>query len=131
MPRCNARLDRAGVVLWRGHSTTASDPWLHPEASTWTPKACKIMAFMAIIMGLGLLFYILLGLRYPTPSCRPNFSKRKTRTAERVTFRKGNLQASSCSVGFRMHMVAELRVGSFGVGGTPKSSSLVRKESSF
>ena len=28
---------------------------------TWTPKVCKIMAFMAIIMGLGLLFYILLG----------------------------------------------------------------------
>ena len=31
---------------------------------TWTPKVCKIMAFMAIIMGLGLLFYILLGSRY-------------------------------------------------------------------
>ena len=30
---------------------------------TWTPKVCKIMAFMAIIMGLGLLFYILLGFR--------------------------------------------------------------------
>ena len=28
---------------------------------TWTPKVCKIMAFMAIISGLGLLFYILLG----------------------------------------------------------------------
>ena len=27
---------------------------------TWTPKVCKIMAFVAIIMGLGLLFYILL-----------------------------------------------------------------------
>ena len=27
---------------------------------TWTPKVCKIMAFMAVIMGLGLLFYILL-----------------------------------------------------------------------
>ena len=26
-----------------------------------TPKVCKIMAFMAIIKGLGLLFYILLG----------------------------------------------------------------------
>ena len=34
--------------------------------STWTPKVCKIMAFMAIIMGLGLLFYILLGFRYPS-----------------------------------------------------------------
>ena len=31
---------------------------------TWTPKVCKIMAFMAIIRGLGLLFYILLGFRY-------------------------------------------------------------------
>ena len=27
------------------------------------PKVCKIMAFWAIIMGLGLLFYILLGFR--------------------------------------------------------------------
>ena len=31
------------------------------EASTWTPKVCKIMAFWAIIWGLGLLFYMLLG----------------------------------------------------------------------
>ena len=31
---------------------------------TWTPKVCKIMVFMAIIGGLGPLFYILLGLRY-------------------------------------------------------------------
>ena len=31
---------------------------------TWTPKVCKMMAFMAIIMGLGLLFYILFGFRY-------------------------------------------------------------------
>ena len=30
---------------------------------TWTPKVCKIMAFMAVIMGLGLLCYILLGFR--------------------------------------------------------------------
>ena len=30
---------------------------------TWTPKVCKIMALMAVIMGLGLLFYILLGFR--------------------------------------------------------------------
>ena len=30
---------------------------------TWTPKVCKIMAFMAVIMGLGLLFYMLLGFR--------------------------------------------------------------------
>ena len=33
------------------------------QHSTWTPKVCKIMAFMAILMGLGLLFYILLGFR--------------------------------------------------------------------
>ena len=32
--------------------------------TTWTPKVCKIMAFWAIIRGLGLLFYILLGFRY-------------------------------------------------------------------
>ena len=30
--------------------------------NAWTPKVCKIMAFMAIIRGLGLLFYIFLGL---------------------------------------------------------------------
>ena len=36
--------------------------WCKP--TTWAPKVCKIMAFMAIIMGLGLLFYILLGFRY-------------------------------------------------------------------
>ena len=29
--------------------------------STWTPKVRKIMAFMAVVMGLGLLFYIVLG----------------------------------------------------------------------
>ena len=34
------------------------------EGDTWTPKVCKIMAFMAIIRDLGLLFYILLGFRY-------------------------------------------------------------------
>ena len=31
---------------------------------TWAPKVCKIVAFMVIIMGLGLLLYILLGFRY-------------------------------------------------------------------
>ena len=30
---------------------------------TWTPKVCKIMAFMAMFKGLGLLLYILLGFR--------------------------------------------------------------------
>ena len=29
--------------------------------ATWTPKVCKIMAFMDAIWGLGLFFYILLG----------------------------------------------------------------------
>ena len=33
------------------------------KKETWAPKVCNIMAFMAIIMGLGLLFYILLGFR--------------------------------------------------------------------
>ena len=32
-------------------------------SGTRTPKVCKIIAFMAVIMGLGLLFYILLGFR--------------------------------------------------------------------
>ena len=31
---------------------------------TWTPKVCKIMALMAVIMGLGPLFYIFWGFRY-------------------------------------------------------------------
>ena len=29
----------------------------------WTSKVCKILALMAVTMGLGLLFYILLGFR--------------------------------------------------------------------
>ena len=33
------------------------------------PKVCRIMAFMAIIMGLGLLFYIPLGFRYMLCTC--------------------------------------------------------------
>ena len=32
-------------------------------ATTWTPRVCKIISFMAVIMDLGLLFYILLGFR--------------------------------------------------------------------
>ena len=35
-----------------------------PTVYTWTPKVCKIMVLMAIILGVGLLFYILLGFRY-------------------------------------------------------------------
>ena len=30
---------------------------------TWTPKVCKIKALMAVIMGVGPLFYILWGFR--------------------------------------------------------------------
>ena len=30
---------------------------------TCTPSVCKIIAFMAVVIGLGLLFYILLGFR--------------------------------------------------------------------
>ena len=32
--------------------------------SSWTPKICKMTAFRAVIMGLGLLFHILLRFRY-------------------------------------------------------------------
>ena len=38
-------------------------PEIQTLSPTWTPKVCKIMAFMAIILGLVLLFYILLGSR--------------------------------------------------------------------
>ena len=51
---------------WHG----ALDPRVSiiPIIHTWTPKVCKIMASMASIMGLGLLFYLLLGFRYnPKP----------------------------------------------------------------
>ena len=36
-------------------------------ASTWTPKVCNIIAFMAVMLGVGLVFHILfghLGFRY-------------------------------------------------------------------
>ena len=38
--------------------------WIPIVMRTWTPKVCRVMAFMAIIMGLRLLSYILLGFRY-------------------------------------------------------------------
>ena len=43
----------------------AHEDWPHlaDMIITRTPKVCKIMAFMAVILGLGLLFYILLGFR--------------------------------------------------------------------
>ena len=31
--------------------------------TTWAPKVCKMMAFRAVILGLGLLCYVLLGFR--------------------------------------------------------------------
>ena len=37
--------------------------YIYVLSPTWTPKVCKLMAFWAIIKGLGLLFYILLGFR--------------------------------------------------------------------
>ena len=36
--------------------TRPDPPYMSP---TWTPKVCKIIAFMSVIMGLRLLFYIL------------------------------------------------------------------------
>ena len=60
-------------ALLPADSQWAEDPLAYPKSSllqgsqkgtpTWTLKVCRIMAFMAVIMGLGLLFYILLGLR--------------------------------------------------------------------
>ena len=45
--------------------TTPAQTSLTPDLnSTWAPQVFKIMAFMAIIVGLGLLFYILWGFRY-------------------------------------------------------------------
>ena len=54
------------VLMGFGACVPTFDVWTShvPNIITWTPKVCKIMAFMAIIMGLGLLFYILLGFRY-------------------------------------------------------------------
>ena len=42
---------------------TFSALYLPILSPTWAQKVCKIMAFRAIILGLGLLFYILLGSR--------------------------------------------------------------------
>ena len=35
--------------------------WVHAFILPGPPKVCKIMALMAVVMGLGLLFHILLG----------------------------------------------------------------------
>ena len=39
-------------------------PAFQDSGFTWTPKACKIIAFMAVVMGFGFLFYMLLGFRW-------------------------------------------------------------------
>ena len=52
--------------MQKSHKLKASKQQSHKPSAlnpTWTPKVCKIMAFRAVIMGLGLLFYILLGFR--------------------------------------------------------------------
>ena len=53
-------------ILGLDISTACLSAGIPPNQSllTWIPKVCKIMAFMAIIGGLGLLFCILLGFRY-------------------------------------------------------------------
>ena len=59
----------AGPALASQHPPGASDFSSHlPQESsfegTWTPKVCKMMAFLAIFGGFGLLFSIPLGSRY-------------------------------------------------------------------
>ena len=44
--------------------STLIRPKLSILSPTWTPEVCEIMAVMALIMGLGLFFYILLGSRH-------------------------------------------------------------------
>ena len=62
-----AHMNRKAEGLWvqgRGLIRVfyALNPLIFSNSSvTWTPKVCKLMAFMAVIMGLGLLCYILLG----------------------------------------------------------------------
>ena len=70
------------------------------ETLTWTPKVCKIMAFMAIIRGLGLFFYILLGFRYclnPTSGAGARW-RRPHHSIGRLV---GSVLALSPEVGFR------------------------------
>ena len=56
----------AALVHGRNLEATRRSMKLTPHTlrSTWTPKVGKIMAFVAIIGDLVLLFYILLGFRY-------------------------------------------------------------------
>ena len=61
-------MNTIGWVGGQGLGTHSAGPYM-PEPNgltfrtTWTPKVCKIIAFVAVILGLGLLFYILLGFR--------------------------------------------------------------------
>ena len=48
------------------------------------PRVCKIVAFMAIIMGLGLLFYILLGFRQAWAPPQPHLAIRKPWTPSSI-----------------------------------------------
>ena len=52
-----------GFALRSARVFKASRTIISGFGTSWTPKVCKIMAFMAVIMGLGLLFYILWGFR--------------------------------------------------------------------
>ena len=58
-------METTGLRIFRGHGHLYQGLTKKSSSSdtTWTPKVCKTMAFMASIMGLGLLFYILLGFR--------------------------------------------------------------------
>ena len=47
----------------RASDSTFKGSGLKGFGYTWAPKVCKIIAFMAIIRGSGLWFYIFLGLR--------------------------------------------------------------------
>ena len=62
-PRLLARPKRPSLEVLGVYVRWTPHPVIVTIRDTWTPKVCKIIAFMAIIMGLGLLFYILLGFR--------------------------------------------------------------------
>ena len=55
----------ASIASWENADCTKNEPQVSVDViiATWTPKVCKIMAFIAVIMGLGLFFYMLLGFR--------------------------------------------------------------------
>ena len=58
-PQCRLEKQVGGGVLPCTHQCI----WRLGVGFTWAPTVCKIMAFRAVTMGLGLLFYILLGFR--------------------------------------------------------------------